>query len=137
MKVLLFSDIGNFIPSVIAKQMKGETFEECRTGEIIDFIERTAEIPDFENCGFPALKSYFDVFGEDKIFLISVDDAKKEKLFAATAPLMYGTTVVTFTIKDIDTNKEWLLSEYDGAEMLKCHDSIECVSRKLNIWKEK
>ena len=141
MKVLLFSDYGGIVPDVLKEYIKYKTFKENRTGEIVDFIERTAEIPDLldapSKASSSSLMAWFDVLGHDKIAYVGYNEELKEKKFVAVGTLNEHPCIVPFTVKDIDISKRWELTEYDGAEALVPLDDIVCIDEELNVFKRR
>jgi hypothetical protein len=128
-KVLIFSDYGSEIPPVLEERMNGKTFKENRCGDIIDFIENTAVHFDFKGT-----TQLLNLLEKHPILFFGEQGGKDKQLFLAKGGYFKSPYAITFTVQEIDTEKEYILEEYDGAEYLREKTFVK-VDDELPIFK--
>lgn len=121
-KVMIFPSYGGQIPKPIFTEMErlNKSFPDNRYGDIIDFIERTA-IP------------FNDTITIEEYIKNNPDVLVKIKNTYIGKATDYNYLVKAEVI-EIDTDKPWMITEYDGAESIAPVPVFKCINTKLNMY---
>lgn len=126
-KFIVFSDYGGFVPDVLKPLMfDGSDFVKNRYNEkIIDFIESNARTDVF-SYGCKYFEEHKDVIGAKVT-------SNGTCYYAYSSDKRY---VTHFDIVEIEDDKQYTLSEYDGAEVLEEVPKYECIDSNINLWRK-
>lgn len=132
MKVLLFTSFGTWHGNKeMNKIMNKCYFPKNRIGEIIDYIENNSEEILNLNDVFSIKKSIakFKASSTDKDFMYACfsKDSVQEKVFQNNI----NNNLTIFNIVDVDINRPWRISSYDGAEYIEYLD-YEILDQDMN-----
>lgn len=131
MKVLLFIGYeAEFPTKEMQKIMDKSDFPYDRMGEIIDFIEKNAEIVnDFSaSTLLGTKKSIGQLYCANANVYACCTYSHKHSFFGTKYP------VTTMQIADVDTTRPWCIDIYDGKEYIKYLD-YDVVNEDINYCK--
>lgn len=137
MKYLLFTNYGTR-PKFWYDRTNGLNRHDSRTGEIIDYIERTAIPYNAHACA--GLTAFMEETGAEIVYCGTNGD--DDRIFVAKGAVITtdggfiedSNYLSRFTIKDIDETVPWLFEEYDGYEGLRRFDDFSVFDKDANIY---
>jgi len=119
MKVVIFDSHGDSIfPYQLALLIQDIPFPENRTGKIIEILET---IPKHDEC---------DDLSSKLKQLKAGELLRRDNTFYF---VNYGKRNC-FSIVEVDINRKWTISEYDGAEYIEYLDNYILVSEEINYY---